>query len=65
MNDTPNVPNSSKHGLPWIWLALSIMTFGALMAFRNEIHSIWLRAPVAAIAFAFLYPAIQRFRPRP
>jgi len=40
------------------------MTFGALMAFRSEIHSIWLRALVAGIAIAFLYPAIQGFRHR-
>jgi hypothetical protein len=61
MNDAPNVSNSSKHGLRWIWLALSIMIFGALMAFRSEIHSIWLRALVAGIAFPFLYPAIRGF----
>jgi hypothetical protein len=43
----------------WAWLGLSLILFAALMAFRAELHSIWLRALVAGIAFGLLYPAIQ------
>ena len=65
MNDTPIVSGSSKHSRPWAWLVLSALVFGALMAFRSELHSIWLRALVASIAFAFLFPAVQGFRHKP
>jgi hypothetical protein len=65
MNDTPIVSSSSKHSRPWPWLALSALVFGSMMAFRSELHSIWLRALVAGIAFAFLYPAAQGFRRKP
>jgi hypothetical protein len=65
MNETPIVSGSSKHSRPWAWLAFSALAFGVLMAFRSELHSIWLRALVAGIAFAFLIPAAQGFRHKP
>jgi hypothetical protein len=65
MNDVPSVSASSKHSRPWGWLVLSALVFGALMAFRSELHSIWLRALVAGIAFALLYPAAHGFRHKP
>lgn len=65
MNDTSSVPGSSKHSRPWAWLVLRALVFGALMAFRNELHSVWLRALVAGIAFASLYPAVRGFRHKP
>ena len=61
MSDTPSIPSSTKQSRPWAWLILSALVFGALMAFRSELHSIWLRALVAGIAFALLYPAAQGF----
>ena len=39
-----------------------VLLFGALMASRDELHSIWLRALVASVAFALMAPAIQQFR---
>jgi hypothetical protein len=65
MNDIPSVSGSSKRSRPWAWLVLSTLVFGALMAFRSELHSIWLRALVAGIAFAFLCLAAQGFRHKP
>jgi hypothetical protein len=65
MNDTPSVSGSTKHSRPWAWLVLSALVFGALMAFRSELHPIWLRALVAGIAFAFLFPAARGFRHKP
>jgi succinate dehydrogenase/fumarate reductase cytochrome b subunit len=65
MSDTPSVSGSSKHSHPWAWLVLSALVFGALMAFRRELYSIWLRALVAGIAFALLFPAVQGFRHKP
>ena len=47
------------------WLALSVLLFGVLMAFRSEFQSIWLRALVAGVAGAVLYTAVQRFRNKP
>jgi hypothetical protein len=65
MNAAPSVSGSCKHSRPWAWLVLSALAFGALMAFRSELHSIWLRALVAGIAFAFLFAAVQGFRHKP
>ena len=65
MNDTPTITNSDKTSRPWAWLVLSALVFGALMAFRSELDSIWLRALVAGIAFAFLFLAVQGFRHKP
>jgi hypothetical protein len=52
----------NKSGRPWGWLVLSVICFGLLLAFRSEIHSIWLRALVAGIAFAFLIPVVRQFQ---
>jgi hypothetical protein len=65
MNDTPSLSRAGKTNRPWAWVVLSALVFGALMAFRSELHSIWLRALVAGIAFAFLFPAVQGFRHKP
>ena len=62
MNEAPSISDSGKRGRPWPWLALSAALFGVLMAFRGELHSIWLRALVAGVAFAVLYPAVRGFR---
>ena len=62
MNEAPSISEKGKRGRPWAWLALSIALFGVLMAFRSELHSIWLRALVAGVAFAVLYPAVRGFR---
>jgi hypothetical protein len=61
MNAAPSVSGSCRHSRPWAWLVLSALAFGALMAFRSELHSIWLRALVAGIAFALLYAAFRGF----
>jgi hypothetical protein len=65
MNDTPSISRTGKTSRPWAWLVLSALVFGALMAFRSELHSIWLRALVAGIAFTLLCPAVQGFRHKP
>jgi hypothetical protein len=65
MNEASSVPGDGKHSRPWAWLVLSVVLFGLLMGFRGEVHSIWLRALVAGIAFAVLYPSIQGFRHKP
>ena len=62
MSDTPSIPGSTKQNRPWAWLIVSALVFGALMAVRAELHSIWLRALVAGAAFTFLLPAILGFR---
>lgn len=62
MNDAPSASSSGKHSRPWAWLVLSALVFGALMAFRSELHSVWLRALVAGVAFALFYPAVHGFR---
>lgn len=61
MNET-SISEKSKYGRSWAWLVLSVVLFGALMGFRGELHSIWLRALVAGAAFAVLFPAVGRFR---
>jgi hypothetical protein len=65
MKDTPSISGSSKRNRPWAWLVLSALVFGALMAFRSELDSIWLRALVAGIGFALILPAAQGFRHKP
>jgi hypothetical protein len=65
MNDTPTITGTGKTSRPWAWLVLSAFVFGALMAFRSELDSIWLRALVAGIAFTFLFLAVQGFRHKP
>ena len=55
---------SGKQTSAWMWLALSVIVFGVLMALRAELQSVWLRALVAGVLFAFLYLAIQRHRRR-
>jgi hypothetical protein len=64
MNNKSNI-SGSKHSRSWALLVLGALVFGALMAFRGELHSIWLRALVAGIAFAFLCYAAQGFRHKP
>ena len=61
MNENTDGSGPEKSGRPWGWLVLSIICFGVLMGFRSEIHSIWIRALVAGIAFALLIPAIRQF----
>ena len=65
MNEASSISEKEKRGRPWAWLVLSIVLFGALMAFRSELQAIWLRALVAGVAFAVLYPAVQGFRHKP
>jgi cytochrome c biogenesis protein ResB len=60
MNESSSV--SAARGHPWGWVALSVVLFGALMAFRAELRSPWLQDLVAGVAFAFLYPAMRGFR---
>ena len=62
MNDAPGISREGKRSYRWAWLVLSLVVFGGLMAFRSELHAIWLRALVAGVAFAVLYLAAQRFR---
>ncbi len=63
MNESSSVTGRRRH--PWAWLVPSVVLFGLLMAFRGELHSLWLRALVAGVAFAFLFLAIQGFRRKP
>jgi predicted PurR-regulated permease PerM len=62
MDDKSSVPGSGKQNLPWARMVFSILLFVGWMAFLDELHSIWLRALVAGLAFGLLYPAIQSFR---
>ena len=63
MNESSSV--TGKRGRAWVWLVPSAVLFGVHMAYRAELHSIWLRALVAGVAFAFLFCAIQAFRRKP
>ncbi len=60
MNECSNGTGKRRH--PWAWLIPSAVLFGVIMAFRTELQSIWLRALLAGVAFAFLFLAIQGFR---
>ena len=59
MNDASGISRGGKRSHRWAWLVLSVVLFGTIMAFRSELHSIWLRALVAGVAFAVLYLAVQ------
>jgi hypothetical protein len=60
MHDNPSISEPSKRNRSWAWLIFSAVIFGGLM--RSELQSIWLRALVAGVAFAFLWLAVQGFR---
>lgn len=58
---SPNT-DEDRRGYRLAWLILSVVLFGALMAFRGELHSIWQRAFVAGTAGAVFVTAVRAFR---
>ncbi len=60
MNEPLSIVGKRRHW--WAWLVPCVVAFSVLMAFRVELHSIWFRALVAGVAFAFLLLAMRGFR---
>jgi len=52
----------NKQGRAWVWLVIGCILFGVLMALRDAVHSMWLRAAIAGSAFAALGLFAIQFR---
>jgi len=62
MNEVPGVSRTTRHIFRYIFLPLGVVLFGGLMAWRAELHSVWLRALIAGLAFGSLGLMIQLLR---
>ena len=56
MNDRTNTLGN------WACLAVAVIVFGLLMGLRTELHSEWLRAVAAGVAFVVLFTTMNHLR---
>jgi len=54
MNESSTEFKNTKRATRWIMLILSVLAFGLMMGFRDELPLVWQRALAAAVAFAIL-----------